>query len=121
VPNAKANPIAPHPGYPPGWHTETTSKPDAFHNLLAFYHKQKRWPDALQLMGQHRRHLATPALVGYAVKVLEDAARTKADPKVISLIADYIRTRKLDAKTTETRKSLLDRLDTLAPKDKTNR
>lgn len=93
LPASMPNAVEPHPGYPPAWHTATVSSRDAFHNLLAFYHKQERWQDALQLMGQHRHHVVSQnsTLVLYALEVLTDAAeKGKGDPAWIRLLAEHM-------------------------------
>lgn len=117
LPGSKPKPIAPHPGYPAGWHTATISNRDAFGNLLAFYHKQERWPDALQLMGQHRHHLVKrkPSLIPCALEVLTDAAEEgRGDPAWIRLLAEHIRSKEPDAEMNARLRVLLQKLDKLA-------
>lgn len=100
LPASIPNAVEPHPGHPAAWHTATISNRDAFHNLLAFYHKQGRWQDALQLMGQHRHHLVSQnsTLTLYAMELLTDAAEEgKGDPGWIRLLAEHIRNNSLDA------------------------
>ncbi len=116
LPGAKPNPVEPHPGYPAGWHTATISSRDAFGNLLAFYHKQGRWQDALQLMGQHRHHLVgkEPSLILNALEVLTDAAEEgRGDPAWIRLLAKHIRSRELDAEMSARLQVLFGKLDKL--------
>lgn len=116
LPASKPNPVEPHPGYPPAWHTATVSSRDAFHNLLAFYHKQERWKDALQLMGQHRDHLVKqkPTLIPYALEVLRDAAEEgKGDPAWIRLLAKHIQSEELDAEMAARLRVLFQKLDKL--------
>ena len=103
------NCVEPMANHPAGWGTATTSDRNAFHNLLAFYHKQKRWADALQLMGQHRHHLAkeNPSLITYAVDVLTDASgKGKGDAAWIRLLAEHIRNAGPDAETSAKLKAL---------------
>jgi len=116
LPGSKPDPIATYPGYPAGWHTATISSRDAFGNLLAFYHKQRRWPDALQLMGQHRHHLVKrrPSLILYALEVLTDAAEQgKGNPTWIRLLAEHIRSKEPDGEMAARLQVLLQKLDKL--------
>ncbi len=116
LPGSKPDPVKPHPGYPAGWHTATISSRDGFHNLLAFYHKQRRWKDALQLMGQHRHHLVRqkPSLILYALEVLTDAAKEgKGDPAWIRLLAKHIRSKDPDAEMSARLQVLSKKLDKL--------
>jgi hypothetical protein len=114
LPDSKPNAVKPHPGCPAAWHTATISNRDAFHNLLAFYRKQGRWPDALQLMGQHRHHLVRqkPSLIPYALEVLTDAAEQgKGDPAWIRLLAKHIRSKEPDAEMSAGLQVLFQKLD----------
>ena len=116
LPASKPNPVEPHSGYPAAWHTATVSNGDAFHNLLAFYHQQDRWQDALQLMGQHRHHLVRqkPSLILYALEVLTDAAEEgKGDPAWIRLLAKHVRSKELDGEMSARLQVLFQKLDEL--------
>lgn len=96
LPGARPRPLASEAGYPPGWYTHTDSKPEALHRLLVFYHKQERWQDALQLLGQHRHHLdgRHAALLGDALRMMRHAAETDtADAAWIRLLCAHIRER----------------------------
>ena len=120
LPASMPNPVEPHPGYPAAWHTATVSSRDAFHNLLAFYHKQGRWRDALQLMGQHRHHLVSQdsTLILYAMEVLTDAAEEgKGDPAWICLLAEHMRNNELDAVVSARLQVLLQKLGKLTGGD----
>ena len=116
LPGSTPNAVESHPGYPPGWHTTTASRLDPFHNLLAFYRKQGRWEDALQLMGQHRHHLVkqNPSLIPCALEVLTDVAEEgKGDPAWIRLLAEHIQDKKLDAEMPARMQVLFQKLDKL--------
>jgi hypothetical protein len=71
------------------------SHPGAVHNLLAYYHQLGRWNDGLQLIGQHRRHLAAGAparpLLKSTLEFLQDAAAAgRANPAWVRRMTDYI-------------------------------
>jgi len=114
LPGSKPNPVEPHSGQPPAWHTATVSRLDAFHNLLAYYHKQGRWRDALQLMGQHRHHLLSqnPSLIPYALEVLAEAAEGgRGDPAWIRLLAKHMLNDEPDAEVSDALQVLIHKLD----------
>jgi hypothetical protein len=86
---------------------------------LAFYRKQGRWQDALQLMGQHRHHLVSqnPPLCSFVLGVLTEATEEGVgDPAWIRLLAEHMRG-ELDTEVSASLQVLLQRLDKLVGAD----